>query len=497
MRLNRKNNILKLIQTINEGLDYAKCKGGVESQSMLLDCFEALMYINSKITGENDDTQKIINEIICKTKETVNLIDNGNKFKESIDTIKEMIFRLSDSIINKIETQIEVVFMPYKVSMWDCMESVWKEAKNDPNCNCYVVPIPYYELDSQENVIKECYEGNMFSKEIDIIPHDLYDLENRQPDIIYIHNPYDELNRLTRIDARYFSSNLSKYTNMLVYIPYFVSGSYFDEADQSHFSNSPGALNATKVIVQSDIDKKLYVANGHKPDKILSLGSPKFDATIASLEKSFEETKKWDELIKNKKVILLNTGLTNLLDYGEKWVEDMEMVLDTFSKYDSCFLIWRPHPLTTVTIKNMRQDIIGLFNKFLAKIEDAKNIVIDLNSDAYPSISVSDALISDYSSIMLQYMATEKPILGMLGEEYIKEDNIYSLDYLGNYFTNRGTSIEDFIDMVINDKDPKKEERMSRLKSSTNNIDGKCGRIVYKTIKEEAISEILMCEKRG
>ncbi|CEN30991.1 CDP-glycerol:poly(glycerophosphate) glycerophosphotransferase [[Clostridium] sordellii] len=494
MRLNKKCNILKLIETINEGFDYAKCKGGVESQSMLLDCFDALMYISSKIEGENDNTQEIINKIMSKTKEAIGLIDNYNEFKESIDMIKENIFRLKDSIINKIETQIEVVFMPYKVSMWDCMESVWEEAKNDPNCNCYVMPIPYYELDSQGNFIKECYEGNKFSKEIDITPYNLYDLENRQPDIIYIHNPYDECNRLTRIDSRYFSRNLSKYTNMLVYIPYFVAGSYFDLDDQANFSIIPGPLNATKVIVQSDVDKNLYVANGYNPNKILSLGSPKFDATISCLKKSFEETEKWDELIKNKKVILLNTGLTNLLDYGEKWVEDMEKALDTCSKYDSCFLIWRPHPLTTTTIKTMRQDIIGVFNNFLAKIKDDENIVIDLNSDVYPSISVSDALISDYSSIMFQYMATGKPILGMLGEDYIKEDNIYSLDYLCNYFINRGTSIEDFVNMVINDKDPKKEERMTRLKESVKNIDGKCGKIVYQTIKEEVISQILMYE---
>lgn len=492
MRLNKKCNILKLIETINEGFDYAKCKGGVESQSMLLDCFDALMYISSKIEGENDDTQDIINEIINKTKETIGLIDNYNEFKESIDMIKKNIFRLNDSIINKIETQIEVVFMPYKVSMWDCMESVWKEAKNDPNCNCYVVPIPYFELDSQGNVIEECYEGNKFSKEIDITPYNLYNLESRQPDIIYIHNPYDGCNRLTRIDSRYFSSNLSKYTNMLVYIPYFVSGSYFNIADQANFSIIPGPLHAKKVIVQSDVDKNLYIANGYNENKILSLGSPKFDATISSLDKSFEETKKWDELIKDKKVILLNTGLTNLLEYGEKWVEDMQRVLDAFSKYDSCFLIWRPHPLTTRTLNTMRQDAIALFNKFLTKVENTKNIIVDLNGDVYPSISVSDALISDYSSVMFQYMATGKPVLGMLDEKYLKEDNIYSLDYLGNYFINRGTSIEDFINMVINEKDPKKEERMTRLKASVNNVDGKCGKIVYQTIKEESINEILM-----
>ncbi|CEP84916.1 CDP-glycerol glycerophosphotransferase family protein [Paraclostridium sordellii] len=491
MRLNQKRNILELIQTINEGFDYAKCKGGIESKSMLLDCYEALKYINSKILNENDNTKKIISEIILKLKDAVTLIDNFYELKLFIDTIKENVFELSYSIVNEIETQIEVVFMPYKVSMWDCMESVWEEAKNDPDCDCYVVPIPYYELDSEGNISKKCYEGNEFSKDIHITPYDLYDLENKQPDVIYIHNPYDECNMLTRIESRYFSGNLSKYTNMLVYIPYFVAGSFINTSDPSSLSDTPGVLNATKVIAQSDIDRQVYISNGHNPNKILNLGSPKFDATILSLKKSFEGSERWNDIISNKKVILLNTGITNLLQDGKKWIYDMDMILDTFAKYDSCSLIWRPHPLTTVTIKTMRQDIIGLFNKFLDKIAYSKNIIIDLNSDVYPAISVSDALISDYSSVMFQYMVTEKPVLGIIDETLIKEDNLYSVDYLGIYLINRGTSISDFIEMVINEEDPKKDERMDRLKASISNIDGKSGKKIYQTIKEEAISEML------
>ena len=29
----------------------------------------------------------------------------------------------------------EVVFLPYKASMWDSLESVWKAADEDPNCD--------------------------------------------------------------------------------------------------------------------------------------------------------------------------------------------------------------------------------------------------------------------------------------------------------------------------------------------------------------------------
>ena len=32
----------------------------------------------------------------------------------------------------------EVVFLPYKASMWDSLESVWKAAEEDPDCVAYV-----------------------------------------------------------------------------------------------------------------------------------------------------------------------------------------------------------------------------------------------------------------------------------------------------------------------------------------------------------------------
>ncbi|MCM1237294.1 MAG: hypothetical protein NC489_45075 [Ruminococcus flavefaciens] len=46
----------------------------------------------------------------------------------------------------------------------------------------------------------------------------------RKPDIIYFHNPYDNWNLVTSVGPRFYSSNLKKYTEKLVYIPYFILG---------------------------------------------------------------------------------------------------------------------------------------------------------------------------------------------------------------------------------------------------------------------------------
>lgn len=487
MRLNEKKNILNLLNTIEEGLKYAINKKGVEANSMLEDCTGAIEYIGTKL---GDELSKSTNNISIQIKSMIEKINNTNLLECIYNDVITNINKLKNIIINEINTKLEIVFMPYKSSMWDSMESVWNETESDINCSCYVVPIPYYELDEFGNKSKVCYEGYEFPKNIKITPFNLYDLETRQPDIIYIHNPYDDKNRLTRVHETYFSENLAKYTDMLVYIPYFVAGSYENKIEHNNFINLPGIKNSTKIIVQSRNEKELYISSGYNPEKILNLGSPKFDATLNSLKTKNECIETWGGIKLRKKVFLLSTGITNLLIDDKKWIRDINRIINIFKVMDDCTLIWRFHPLTEVTINTMRPNIEKEFNYILNNISEYSSILIDDNIDAYSAISISDALISDYSSIMLQYMVTQKPILGMVEKDLLKNERIYSVDYLGNYFIERDLEVEDFIDMVLKDLDPKKEERIKRLKQSATNIDGTCGSKVHKCIKIEAVKSL-------
>lgn len=495
MRLNKKCKILELIKTIEDGIDYAKNKGAIEAIAILNDCIEALTYISNTFKDENN-VNEIIKKIISEITVTFDLINNNELLEKSIDLIKKMINNLKDKIINEIDTQLEIAFMPYKASMWDCMESVWKEANDDPNCSCYVVPIPYYELDKRGEVSKICYEEKEFSKNIEITPYNLYDLENREPDIIYIHNPYDDCNRLTMVDPRYFSKNLSKFTNMLVYIPYFVAGSYQNITTHKNLSLLPGPLNATKIIVQSKTQKEAFISNGYSPNKILDLGSPKFDATLLTLKKDYDIDLHWKDIIKDKKVVLFSTGITNLLS-DTNWINDLNQVLDVFINNPNCILIWRPHPLTDVTINTMRPNLLEVFVEIKDKIAMSQNIIIDANTDVYSTMSISDALISDYSSVMFQYMATGKPILGILEEHLLEPDRIYAIDYLANYFKHQTIDIIDFRNMVLEGQDTKKEERMNRLRKSITNVEGTCGQKIHETIKCEVSNSLLNYLTKG
>ncbi|WP_438348854.1 CDP-glycerol glycerophosphotransferase family protein [Paenibacillus sp. FA6] len=485
MKLNQKQQILKLVTTIEQGINYASDNGGDEAIRMLQDCNDGLITLSNSMHDEQEVCE-LLQEAIDTVQFIIPRVHEDHLFISHISKIKKIINDVRGKIIDDVKTELEIAFMPYKASMWDSLESIYKEAENDPNCTCYVVPIPYYEKNADGQIIRFCYEGNQFPKDVNTIPFEMYDFENRRPDIIYIHNPFDESNILTMVNPRFYSDNLAQYTDMLVYVPYYVPGS--SETQAIHVL--PSLKNMTKIIAQSNNAEDAYVANGIDANKILNLGSPKLDAMLTAVKEQRELPFYWKETIKNKKVLLFNTGIADLLSMGT-WLKQIEQILNYFIDHEQYVLIWRPHPLTEITLKTMRPNVLEAFEMIESKVKVASNIIIDNSSDIYPAVVVSDGIITDYSSVLLQYIITEKPVLGLLSEKMLEQDRYYYADYLGCYFTNQDVTVSQFVEMVECNEDFKKEERISRFKQSISNADGTCGKKIHHRVKSEIMNKIL------
>ena len=147
--------------------------------------------------------------------------------------LKKALIRISNSVRNDIKARPEIVFLPYKASMWDSLESIWMAADADPECDAYVVPIPYYEKNPDGSLGKLHYEGGSMPEYVSVVHYDSYSLEDRHPDVVYIHNPYDAGNYVTSVDPRYYSHELKKYTEKLVYVPYYSTSGGMSEG-QAH-----------------------------------------------------------------------------------------------------------------------------------------------------------------------------------------------------------------------------------------------------------------------
>lgn len=447
MRKAQKQEILEMIQTLYQAHDEIKRhiegKKHTLAQDMLTQCQECAISMGTaieKLEGEGFITVSYI-EAYCDMlfsvyEELHGSEANANKIHKNL---RKQLLRIENSVKNDIPVRREIAFFPYKASMWDSLESVYLTVKEDPDCDVYCVPIPYYDRRPDRSLGELHYEGREYPKNIEIIDWQTYNFEERKPDAIYIHNPYDDYNLVTCVHPRFFASNLKKYTEELVYIPYFVLNE-IEPNDQlaidrmKHFCFLPGVFYADKVIVQSEKMKEIYINEYIKAakeqgipgrhtdrkyleEKILGLGSPKFDKVQNTKKEDLEVPDEWLKIIKKpdgswKKIIFYNTSIAALLEYNEKMLEKMKYVFKIFEENkDEVALLWRPHPLIRTTVESMRPRLWAEYDKLVQQYKAEGWGIYDDTADVNRAIALSDAYYGDGSSVVQLCREAEMPIM--------------------------------------------------------------------------------------
>lgn len=333
----------------------------------------------------------------------------------------------------------EVVFLPYKASMWDSLESVWKAADEDPNCDAYVIPIPYFDKNPDGSFREEHYEGDQYPAYVPITQYNAYNLEARHPDVIYIHNPYDECNHVTSVHPYFYSKNLRNFTDKLVYIPYFILGEIKPDNQEAidgmkHFCFTPGTIYADRVIVQSEDMRRIYIneymkaakemgLSGEHVDraflekKFLGIGSPKIDKVLSTKKEDLEIPAGWLKVIEKpdgswKKIVFYNTSVSALLKHEEKMLRKMEYVFGIFKEnMEDVALLWRPHPLIQATIESMRPQLWEKYRELKDRYIEEGWGIYDDTADLDRAIEISDGYYGDPSSVVQLYEKTGKPIM--------------------------------------------------------------------------------------
>lgn len=344
----------------------------------------------------------------------------------------ESLLQIENSILNDIKLNYEVVFLPYKASMWDSLESVWKAANEDPNCKVYVIPIPFFYKNPDGSYREMNYEGNQYPCYVPITRYDEFDFEQHRPDMIFIHNPYDEYNHAVSVHPFFFSSNLKKYTNNLIYIPYFI----LDEIDpcdsravesMEHFVWMPGVVNADKVIVQSPNLRQAYIdflsknagANTREiwEKKILGMGSPKMDKMHNVRKEDIEVPEKWLRIIRKpdgswRKIILYHTSVSTLFQYNMQMLIKIQGVFKRFwESRKEIALLWYPHPLIKTSVVSSCPQLWAQYQKIEKQYKAEEwGIYVD-SSDIGKAVLLSDAYYGDAGSVAQLCRIANKAIM--------------------------------------------------------------------------------------
>jgi len=170
------------------------------------------------------------------------------------------------------------------------------------------------------------------------------------------------------------------------------------------------------------------------------------------------------------------------LKYGLPGINSKDdfLKLNNVLKKNNTLLLIKLHPVQD------KKEIERFECSNIKIITDEQLIEKDLN--LYKLLAISDALITDYSSVYYDYLLTKKPIALAISDFKEYEQNVgFAYNYYdivkGEYINNTD-ELCNFIMKLANNVDDKKEERLECMKLYHTFCDNKSSERVYEFIKK-------------
>ena len=231
----------------------------------------------------------------------------------------------------------DVVFLPFSPKYWKYMEKLYRYCR-DKGFATHVVPIPYNYKAWDGSAAEEVFDPAAYPEDIMIEDHTGIDLAAMHPKKIVIQCPFDEWNETLTVSAKYYSVNLKKYTDELIYIPFFVTDDFTKEQEREFINMDgyvtvPGVINADRVILPTEMLKKTYT------DKITGFIGADDGEVLDALDRKLAgrpdlvfSDENHTGSFTGKKTLVYFTTISFLAENGKRATEKIKEVLDTFEE---------------------------------------------------------------------------------------------------------------------------------------------------------------------
>ena len=359
--------------------------------------------------------------------------------------------------------QIRVAFIVQMAEIWDKEAPIYEAMKKDPIFEADLIVIPPYN--QEKKCVESIYDNSNFflmnyTKCVRAVSNNTWiKLKEMGYDYVFLQRPYDHY-----LPLGFRSNDIVKFAK-LCYVPYgFVGADVFDGMN----TNKEFFRNVYFAFLESDyMSAKLLKKFGTKRERrnhyIFSCGypalAPYFYFPTIEKFKTFTWTPRWsfDPVI----------GGSNFLKYKDTFVS----VVRKHPEYD---FVFRPHPLMFGEILSqglMSKDEVTDYIFLLASL----GVKYDKDTPLEDSLKNTDVLITDFSTIIIQFYLTGRPIVYC--ESCIEMNETYLDMKKGMYIVTDENDFIDVVDKLSNNNDYLYKERLKIInsgfsihKNATNNI---------------------------
>ena len=388
--------------------------------------------LTESIKGEDCNTVKLLEqylEVIYKVAKYVQKFDEGisyeesaeNKYAECDEGVKDTFASISEAIDSEIVNRRSVLFLPVKAKHFSSMRMAYEMEAATPDTDVYVMPLPYYYKEYDGSFKDEMHiDTEEFIKaNIPVTDYSRFDLSLLCPEKIYINSAYDEYNMAVSVDTRFYARIVKKYTEKLIYIPYFKLME-FDRANypcwynMQYYCTVPGVVMADKVYVQSENTRKAYIDKLNEwagDEKYTDIWEQKIDVYNESCEEHSE-----DELrdAGSKKTIVWFVSAGSLAEFGDRYIEKAYRNLDVFAlSKDKLKVLLISEPFLDEMIKTYSDELYKKWTGFIDEFNRSGigEVVSQVEDQSVEALLKANAYYGDPSYICKDFIAMKKPVM--------------------------------------------------------------------------------------
>lgn len=381
---------------------------------------------------------------------------------------------------------IKVLFICHEPSLWSMFESVYQEMDDDQEFDPIVIALPYSHPSTHKNQYKDAgVEALLEKKNVKVI--NAYDSDkwlepvSLLPDYVFYQTPYN------LFPDNWSAAQLSRVAR-ICYIPYATSlfrGEVDDTLHPEYFFKYTHLLFKENSFSRDSFIKKFEKKDWYRVEKTILSGHPKLDYLSNNVPTNNAAWKRRD---KSDITRILWTPRWNTSDNCCHFFDYKDFFPRFCAKHTKIDFTFRPHPLcfdNFITTGELSEEDLGSMTR---QYEHSPNQLIDQSADYQGTFSTCDILVSDVSSMMLEFFATGKPII------YTHSQNTFNAfgEALsqGFYWVENKQELEHRLEQLILGNDPLREKRQEILASLVYLPEGGAGHQIKQCLRSDFFSLI-------
>ena len=409
--------------------------------------------------------------IFRKIKRIVSCVCSLDKRTEDLQVVLDKMGRIQREVqylkarVKQIQGErIAVVFICHNPSLWGKVQPVYRILTGDARFQVTLVAMPYRHESFGDDQFHDGGMMEFLEVEEGVLPvagrddatGEWFDLQGAAPDYVFYQTPYDH-----QFPPDFSSSNVSAYARVC-YVPYIGILLYRGEVEiVSHpiafFKNVDLVFLAHEKEREDFIDRFDGVV---LPDKVHVTGAPMLDyihhgesasAGAWNLPRKREVkrviwTPRWRTL----------EGYCHFFDYKEYFIELAQ-------NHEEIDFLLRPHPFSFQNFMSTGELTSADYERLLHSYEVLDNAKIDLSGNYRDTFRTGDILISDMSSIMVEFFVTGNPIIYT---HRVADYNEFGRQISqGFYWVNNQAELDETLADLLAGNDPLKAMRQEILEA--------------------------------